>query len=80
MDEKQRHMGGGGSYFRGGNVGGGFNPFHRIADLFDGIDERADVSRDVIEEVSRGHGGQWDWKGEEQRNGGQEAKSWQNGF
>jgi hypothetical protein len=43
------------SYLGGGHVGGRLDPFHRVADLLDGIDERADVAGDIVEEVDGRH-------------------------
>jgi hypothetical protein len=44
------------SYVGGRHVGGRLHPRDRVADLLDGIDERQDVARDVVEEVHGGHG------------------------
>lgn len=50
------------SYMGLGDVGGRLDPLDRVANLLDGIDERADVAGDVVEEVHCRHGG---WVGEE---------------
>ena len=44
-----------GNYICRGHVRGRSDPFYREADFFDGIDEGADIARDVVEEVDGGH-------------------------
>jgi hypothetical protein len=36
-------------YLGGGHVRGRLDPFYRVAHFLDGVDERADVSGDVVE-------------------------------
>lgn len=45
-----------GNYICRGHVRGRSDPFYCVADFLDGIDERADVAGDVVEEVDGGHG------------------------
>lgn len=46
---------GGGCYLCGGDVLRRPDPGDRVADLFDGIDERAHVASDIVEQVNGRH-------------------------
>lgn len=46
------------AYLGGGYVGGRLDPGDRVADGLDGIDERAHVAGDIVEQVDGGHVGE----------------------
>jgi hypothetical protein len=44
-----------GNYLCRGDISGRLDPFYRVPNFLDGVDERADVTGDVVEKVNCGH-------------------------